>query len=107
MASKGVAQLQNSRRVQRIVIRDEDVASVSDVLRVVQVPLVAEGVEGGSEKAVEGEAPEDVLICALAPVDADIETLRCEGVDAGQEEVVELAVGGLVAVGSHVALGHV
>ena len=105
MADEGVAQLEDGGGIQGVVVGEEDVAAVGDVLGVVEVPHVAEGVEGG-EQEVEGEAAEDALLLAQGPVDADVELVRVVGIEAGLEEVEAEVVGGRVAVGAEIALGH-
>ena len=44
VAGKRIPQLQNSRGVDRVIVRQQDIAPVGDVLGVVQIPHVAEGV---------------------------------------------------------------
>ena len=89
VARERVAQLQKCRGAKRQVVGDQDVAAVGDVLRVVQVPHVAECVEGRDEEAVEGEAAEDALLLALRPIHADIETLRRGRIETGKKKIVD------------------
>ena len=83
VAREGVAQLQDGGGVEGVVVADDEIASVGDVLGVVQIPHVVEGVDAGGEEPVEGEAAEDALLLALVPVDANVEFLRVVGSSPG------------------------
>ena len=108
MTREGVAQLQHGGRVDRVVIPNNEITPVGNVLGIVQIPGVFEGVDTRKSQPVEGEAAENVLVFAKVIVQANVKLLRGAWGQAGNKQVVDdIGRGGVARAGAgKVALGE-
>ena len=92
--SEGVTQLQYGGLIDGVVVRQQGIAPVGNVLGIIQIPRIVEGVDTRSEKPIKGETAEDALLLAFVVIHANVKPLRGCGVHARDIQVVEGPVRG-------------
>src|SRR5208282_2593708 len=88
MPRKGITQIQNSGGIEGQVVGQDNVARVGCVLGMVEIPAAGENVGRGEDQLVIGKAGEEALPLTFSPVDAHIEPVRVEWIEAGQSEII-------------------
>src|ERR1700677_4280458 len=93
MPGEGVPQIHYGGGIERQIVGYEDVATVSDVFRIVRIPSAGKDIGLGEDKFVIGKAGEDVLPVALGPIQSNVESVRLVWVQSGLTVIV-LNIGG-------------
>ena len=101
--------MQDRSGIYGVVVPNDEVTRVGDVLGVVRIPIVVEGVDPRDGQPGKGKAGEEALLFALVVVHANVESLRGYGIQTRKLIVVQVFIRGRIASGGIgiVAFGHV
>jgi len=88
MPRKGIAQIQHGAGIERQVVSHDNVARVGCVLSMVEIPTTRKNVRRGEDQLVIGKAREEALPFTFSPIDAHIEAVCVERIQARQAEII-------------------